>query len=96
MEEKTGTLVAAGIAKRFGAFVAVDNVDFMLKGDEAVGIVGPNGAGKTSLLNLLAGAYRPSAGTVVFGGANITNLGAADRCRLGIARSHQIPRPFGA
>jgi branched-chain amino acid transport system ATP-binding protein len=95
MEEKIGTLVAAGIAKRFGAVLAVDNVDFMLKGDEAVGVVGPNGAGKTSLLNLLAGAYRPSAGTVVFCGANITGLDAADRCRLGIARSHQIPRPFG-
>ena len=38
--------------------LAVDNVDFMLRGDEAVGIVGPNGAGKTTLLNLLAGAYR--------------------------------------
>jgi branched-chain amino acid transport system ATP-binding protein len=95
MEEKHGTLVAAGIAKRFGAFVAVDNVDFMLKEGEAVGIVGPNGAGKTTLLNLLAGAYHPSAGTVVFSGLNITGLAAADRCRLGIARSHQVPKPFG-
>jgi branched-chain amino acid transport system ATP-binding protein len=94
MEEKHGTLIAAGIAKRFGAFVAVDQIDFMLKEDEAVGIVGPNGAGKTSLLNLLAGAYRPSAGTVVFGGTNVTALDAAERCRLGIARSHQIPKPF--
>jgi branched-chain amino acid transport system ATP-binding protein len=94
MEDKHGTLIAAGIAKRFGAFVAVDQVDFMLKEDEAVGIVGPNGAGKTSLLNLLAGAYRPSAGTVLFAGADVTKLNAADRCRLGIARSHQIPKPF--
>jgi branched-chain amino acid transport system ATP-binding protein len=94
MEDKHGTLIAAGIAKRFGAFVAVDQVDFMLKEDEAVGIVGPNGAGKTSLLNLLAGAYRPSAGTVLFAGADVTKLDAADRCRLGIARSHQIPKPF--
>ena len=94
MEHIPGTLVAAGMTKRFGAFVAVDSVDFMLKSDEAVGIVGPNGAGKTSLLNLLAGAYRPSAGTVVFGGTNVTALDAADRCRLGIARSHQIPKPF--
>ena len=54
MEEKHGTLIAAGIAKRFGAFVAVDQVDFMLKEDEAVGIVGPNGAGKTSLLNFVS------------------------------------------
>jgi branched-chain amino acid transport system ATP-binding protein len=95
MEEKSVTLVAAGIAKRFDAFLAVDNVDFLLEGAEAVGIVGPNGAGKTTLLNLLAGAYRPSAGTVTFGGADVTGLDAADRCRLGIARSHQVPRPFG-
>ena len=94
MDEKHGTLIAARIAKRFGAFVAVDQVDFMLKEDEAVGIVGPNGAGKTSLLNLLAGAYRPSAGTVVFRGTNVTALDASERCRLGIARSHQIPKPF--
>ena len=58
MEHVSGTLVAAGMTKRFGAFVAVDSVDFTLKSDEAVGIVGRNGAGKTSLLNLLAGAYR--------------------------------------
>jgi branched-chain amino acid transport system ATP-binding protein len=95
MEEKSVTLVAAGIAKRFDTFPAVDNVDFLLKGDEAVGIVGPNGAGKTTLLNLLAGAYRPSAGTVTFRGTDVTGLDAADRCRLGIARSHQVPRPFG-
>jgi len=95
MEEQSGTLVAAGIAKRFNAFVAVDNVDFALKDSDAVGIVGPNGAGKTTLLNLLGGTYRPSAGTVLFGGADVTGLDAADRCRLGIARSHQIPRPFG-
>jgi branched-chain amino acid transport system ATP-binding protein len=94
MEDKHGTLIAAGIAKRFGAFVAVDQVDFMLKEHEAVGIVGPNGAGKTTLLNLLAGSYRPSAGTVLFAGGDVTKLDAADRCRLGIARSHQIPKPF--
>src|SRR6266404_702257 len=95
MEEKSVILVAAGIAKRFDSFLAVDSIDFLLKSDEAVGIVGPNGAGKTTLLNLLAGAYRPSAGTVIFRGANVTGMDAADRCRLGIARSHQVPRPFG-
>jgi branched-chain amino acid transport system ATP-binding protein len=94
MEEKSVTLVAAGITKRFDAFLVVDNVDFVLRSGEAVGIVGPNGAGKTTLLNLLAGAHRPSAGTVIFRGENVTGLDAADRCRLGVARSHQVPRPF--
>ncbi|HKI98205.1 MAG TPA: ATP-binding cassette domain-containing protein [bacterium] len=87
-------LVAAGVSKRFGAYVAVDGVDFALNSGDAVGIVGPNGAGKTTLLNLLAGSYRPSAGTVAFRGADITAQSEAQRCLLGIARSHQVPRPF--
>ncbi len=88
-------LTAAGVTKRFNAFTAVADVDFHLDANEAVGIVGPNGAGKTTLLNVLAGSYAPTAGTVTFGGADVSRSNAADRCRLGIARSHQIPRPFG-
>jgi branched-chain amino acid transport system ATP-binding protein len=87
-------LVATGITKRFGSFVAVDGVDFALGADEAVGIVGPNGAGKTTLINVLAGAYPPSDGTVVFAGTDVSWLDASARCRLGIARTHQVPRPF--
>jgi branched-chain amino acid transport system ATP-binding protein len=87
-------LVADGIVKRFNAVVAVAGVDFRLGNDEAVGIVGPNGAGKTTLLDVLAGTYAPSAGTVRFNGADISRLDAASRCRLGIARTHQVPRPF--
>ncbi len=87
-------LVANGIVKRFGAFTAVDRVDFSLGRDEAVGIVGPNGAGKTTLLNVLAGTYPPSAGTVLADGVDVTRLDAASRCRSGIGRSHQVPRPF--
>jgi branched-chain amino acid transport system ATP-binding protein len=60
-----------------------------------VGVVGPNGAGKTTLLNVLAGAFAPGAGSVTFKGKDVTAAGAAERCRLGLARSHQVPRPFG-
>jgi branched-chain amino acid transport system ATP-binding protein len=91
-----GLLVGADVRKQFGALTVLDGVNFALRANEAVGIVGPNGAGKTTLLNVLAGAYRPSAGAVFFKGANVTRFEAAQRCRLGIARSHQIPRPFGA
>lgn len=87
-------LVAAAVGKSFGSFVALDGVDFHLGRDEAVGIVGPNGAGKTTLLNVLAGTYPPSTGSVWVDGANVSRLDAASRCRLGIARSHQVPRPF--
>jgi branched-chain amino acid transport system ATP-binding protein len=88
-------LVGADVHKRFGALTVLDGVNFTLAANEAVGIVGPNGAGKTTLLNVLAGAYPPSGGTVFFNGADVTPLNAAQRCRLGVARSHQIPRPFG-
>ena len=88
-------LEAAGGGQRFGALVVLDAVDFTLRDGEAVGVVGPNGAGKTTLLNVLAGALRPTAGSVRFRGAEITRLRADRRCRLGIARTHQVPRPFG-
>jgi branched-chain amino acid transport system ATP-binding protein len=94
MLAESAILVGTGIVKRFNAFTAVAGVDFTLRRGEAVGIVGPNGAGKTTLLNVLAGAYPPNAGTVTFDGADISKLDAAARCRLGVARSHQIPRPF--
>lgn len=88
-------LSASSIDKRFGALVVLENVDFYVGADEAVGIVGPNGAGKTTLLNVLVGAYEPSGGSVSFRGVDVTGLDAAERCRRGLARSHQIPRPFG-
>ncbi len=88
-------LAASSIQMRFDALVVLDGVDFAVAPEEAVGVVGPNGAGKTTLLNVLAGAYRPSAGNVSFQGGDVTGLGAAERCRLGVARTHQIPRPFG-
>jgi branched-chain amino acid transport system ATP-binding protein len=83
------------VRKRFGALVVLDGVDFAVGVDEAVGIVGPNGAGKTTLLNVLAGVHRPDAGRILFRGADVTARPAARRCRLGIGRAHQVPRPFG-
>jgi len=88
-------LAAVRVRKRFGALVVLDGVDFGVAAGEAVGIVGPNGAGKTTLLNVLAGSLRPNAGRVELAGGDVTKLGAAQRCRLGIGRAHQVPRPFG-
>jgi branched-chain amino acid transport system ATP-binding protein len=87
-------LAAVDVRKRFGALAVLDGVSLALHPGEAVGIVGPNGAGKTTLLNVLAGSLRPDAGTVVFRGGDVTRYSAADRCKLGIARTHQVPRPF--
>jgi len=88
-------LAAAGLRKRFGALVVLDGVDFSVGADEAVGIGGPNGAGKTTLLSIFAGSQRPDGGSIRLRGVDVTSSGAATRCRLGIARAHQVPKPFG-
>lgn len=97
MTEGDGTalLAAVGVRKRFGALVVLDGVDFSVGAGEAVGIVGPNGAGKTTLLSVLAGTQRLDGGSVRFRGVEVNSGGAAARCRLGIARAYQVPRPFG-
>ena len=94
IEARAPLLDAKGLHKRFNALVVLDAVDFTVNADEAVGIVGPNGAGKTTLLSVLVGAHAPTAGSVRFQGEDVTALPTAERCRRGLARTHQIPRPF--
>jgi branched-chain amino acid transport system ATP-binding protein len=88
-------LAADGVRKQFGALVVLDGVALEVGAGHALGIVGPNGGGKTTLLDVLSGAQRPNAGSVAFRGEDVTALGVAARCRLGIGRTHQVPRPFG-
>src|ERR1700688_4605326 len=87
-------LEGEGLTKSFGALLVLDGVDFSLGAGEAVGVVGPNGAGKTTLLSLLVGADAPTSGRVRFLGEDVTLKPTAERCRRGLARTHQIPRPF--
>jgi branched-chain amino acid transport system ATP-binding protein len=82
------------ISKRFGAVVVANEVDLALSEGEALGVIGPNGAGKTTLFGIATGTVMPDAGRVLFGGADITRLTPERRCRLGLARSFQIPQPF--
>jgi branched-chain amino acid transport system ATP-binding protein len=91
----TGPLLElAGVSKRFGSIVVADSLSLSLRGGDAVGIVGPNGAGKTSLFSLISGDLSPNSGEVTFEGRPVTRLGTAERCRLGIARTYQVPRSF--
>jgi branched-chain amino acid transport system ATP-binding protein len=83
-----------GITKRFGRVTIADDLSLSVGEGEALGIVGPNGAGKTSLFGVIAGDLRQDAGDVRLAGRSLTKLDAAARCRLGIGRTYQVPRPF--
>jgi branched-chain amino acid transport system ATP-binding protein len=84
----------SGLSKRFGNLAVIDDLSFSLAPGEALGVVGPNGAGKTTTLNLIAGDLRPTTGSVHFAGENVTPLRSHRRCRLGLGRTAQVPRPF--
>jgi branched-chain amino acid transport system ATP-binding protein len=84
----------SALTKRFGGFVALDNVSVDIRPGERFGLIGPNGSGKTTLINCISGAFRTETGTVVFRGEDVTPLPPHIRTRRGIARSFQIPRPF--
>jgi branched-chain amino acid transport system ATP-binding protein len=84
------------ISKFFGGVQALDEVDFTVERGTIVGLIGPNGAGKTTLFNTVAGAFKPSSGRVTFDGRDVTGLPANAVCRLGMARTFQVTRPFAA
>jgi branched-chain amino acid transport system ATP-binding protein len=87
-------LSVSGLRKSFGAVVVADETSFDISPGEAVGILGPNGAGKTSLFNLITGSLKADGGSIRFGDRDVTTKSAAARCKMGIARSFQIPQPF--
>lgn len=83
-----------GLYKNFGGVVALNKVVLKVDRGEMVGLIGPNGAGKTTLYNCITGFYKPTSGRVIFDGKDITGLPSHKICKLGIARTFQIPRPF--
>lgn len=87
-------LTTKGLSRSFGGLRAVDGVDFALMPGEIRAVIGPNGAGKTTFVSLVSGRIQPSSGTIVFDGADITNLPAYARARLGIAYTFQITSVF--
>ena len=91
----TAILKLDNLSKSFGAVIVSDETSFAVEQGEALGIIGPNGAGKTSLFNLVTGTLTPDSGRIEFLGVDVTTYSAAWRCRAGMARSFQVPQPFG-
>ncbi|MCU6760740.1 Lipopolysaccharide export system ATP-binding protein LptB [uncultured Roseburia sp.] len=78
----------------FGSNHVLKSVNFQLNEGEVLGVIGPNGAGKTVMLNVLTGILKPTKGTITFEGKEISKEGITDRCKGGIGRTFQVPRPF--
>jgi branched-chain amino acid transport system ATP-binding protein len=94
MEE--ALLEVTGLGKRFGGFTALEAIHLAVRAGERVGLIGPNGSGKSTLVNCLCGTLHQEAGNVRFDGHAIDGLPAHRRTRLGMARSFQLPKPFGS
>ena len=87
-------LSATGVRKEFGGLVAVNDVDFTVPGNSIVSLIGPNGAGKTTFFNMLTGVYKPTAGTILFDGSDVTARPPHAVTQRGIGRTFQNIRLF--
>lgn len=87
-------LKTKSISKVFGRLQALLNVDLEVDKGEIFGIAGPNGAGKSTLFNVIAGTFPPTDGKIIFNDRDITSLKSHQICRLGIARTFQVPQTF--
>jgi len=89
-------LEARGLNKTFGAVTAASNINVAVEKDSVVGLIGSNGAGKTTFINMVTGYLKPTSGSIVFDGRDITPLSPRLITRLGICRSFQIPQLFSS
>src|SRR3989442_1893501 len=94
MTAEAALLELTGVSKRFGRITVADSLSLRFAAGETVGIVGPNGAGKSTLFAMIAGDLNPDTGDVRVDGRSVLRLDPATRCRMGIARTYQVPRPF--
>src|ERR1700681_4290728 len=85
---------AIGLEKRFGGIVAARDVSLAVEKGARHALIGPNGAGKTTVINLLTGVLKPTAGSIILGGKDITAVAPYRRVRLGMARTFQINQLF--
>jgi branched-chain amino acid transport system ATP-binding protein len=89
-------LAIKGLSKRFGGLRAVQDVSFSVQENETVALIGPNGAGKTTSFHLITGFHRPDSGSVKAFGKEVAGMKPHDVCALGMVRTFQVAKPFGA
>lgn len=89
-------LEVTSLSKYFGGVAALKDVSFDIPEKHICGFIGPNGAGKTTLFNVITGTFRPSGGRVKLRGRDVTGMSSSALVKRGIARTHQIVRPFKA
>ncbi len=87
-------LTTANLTMRFGGVVAVDHVDFKLRTGELRCLIGPNGAGKSTFFKCLTGQLRPTAGSILFSGEELSGQNTHDIVRRGIGIKTQVPNLF--
>ncbi len=93
-DPKAPILKVERLTKQFGGLAALKNVTFEIPEGQICGCIGPNGAGKTTLFSAIAGSIQPTSGKVVVKGQDVTGKKAHDIVQAGIARTHQVVRPF--
>jgi len=90
----SASLAVQQISKSFRGLQALADVSFEIQPSTITALIGPNGAGKTTLFNIIAGAQTPDCGAIVLDGCRIDGLRPDQICRLGIARTFQMVKPF--
>jgi branched-chain amino acid transport system ATP-binding protein len=88
----TPVLSVRNVTKRFGGLVAVDNLSFDVAEHQLIGLIGPNGSGKTTMMNLISGALKPTAGSISLLGTRLSDLPPYRIIRLGVGRTFQLVR----
>ncbi|TPN89379.1 ABC transporter ATP-binding protein [Mesorhizobium sp. CU2] len=87
-------LEARSLGKSYGALRVLHNISFDVRRGEVLGVLGPNGAGKTTLFNLVSGDTKTDEGDLFLDGQTLVGQPPYRRCRMGIGRTYQIPRPY--
>lgn len=92
MKRSGNVLSVSGATKRFGGLVAVSDMSFDVREHEMVGVIGPNGSGKTTMMNMISGMYKPTAGSISMRGRRISDMPAQQIARAGVGRTFQLVR----